>query len=259
DVSIVDGFLVGPRSDQNSSIASVVAEHFTEGFERSPARDTSVRSVSEWKVLGTPVPKVTGKDIVTGAHRYPSDIVRPDMLHGVILRPPSYSATLASIDLSSAKEIAGVTVVHDGDFVGFAAPTSAAARQARDAAAKSAKWNEQASHPSSDDLFERLRSDERASGGGGRGGGRGRREGGSVVPGREAAATTLRATYTVAYIQHAPMEPRAAVAEWNDASLTVWTGTQNPDRVRSQLAESFRISSDRVRVIVPDTGGAFGG
>jgi isoquinoline 1-oxidoreductase len=55
------------------------------------------------------------------------------------------------------------------------------------------------------------------------------------------------------------MEPRAAVAEWEDGKLTVWTGTQAPFRVRQQLAEAFHLSPESVRVIVPDTGGGFGG
>jgi isoquinoline 1-oxidoreductase len=59
--------------------------------------------------------------------------------------------------------------------------------------------------------------------------------------------------------REAPMEPRAAVAEWQDGRLTVWTGTQQPARVQRELAEAFRIPQERVRVIVPDTGGAFGG
>ena len=63
----------------------------------------------------------------------------------------------------------------------------------------------------------------------------------------------------MAYIQHAPMEPRAAVAEWEDGKLTVWTGTQQPLGVRGDLAEAFRLPDERVRVIVPDTGGGFGG
>ena len=42
------------------------------------------------------------------------------------------------------------------------------------------------------------------------------------------AAHRLEATYTVAYIAHAPLEPRAAVAEWKDGKLSVWTGTQRP-------------------------------
>ena len=56
-----------------------------------------------------------------------------------------------------------------------------------------------------------------------------------------------------------PLEPRAAVAEWTDGKLTVWTGTQRPFGVRSELAEAFRVPEERVRVIVPDTGSAYGG
>src|SRR5205807_5501387 len=69
----------------------------------------------------------------------------------------------------------------------------------------------------------------------------------------------LDATYTVAYIAHAPLEPRAAVAEWQDGKLTVWTGTQRPFGVRGELARAFGLPPERVRVIVPDTGSGYGG
>ena len=73
------------------------------------------------------------------------------------------------------------------------------------------------------------------------------------------AKHALRQSYHVAYVQHAPLEPRAAVAEWTDGKLTVWTGTQNPFGCRSDLMRAFHLSEDHVRVIVPDFGGGFGG
>jgi isoquinoline 1-oxidoreductase len=73
------------------------------------------------------------------------------------------------------------------------------------------------------------------------------------------AKTVLHESYEIAYIQHAPMEPRAAVAEWEGERLTVWTGTQNPFGVRGELAAALELPGDRVRVIVPDAGGGFGG
>ena len=82
---------------------------------------------------------------------------------------------------------------------------------------------------------------------------------GSVADGMAAADIKLQAAYTVAYIAHAPLEPRAALAEWDDGKLTVWTGTQVPFGVRGELASAFGIPEDRVRVIVPDTGSAYGG
>ncbi len=66
--------------------------------------------------------------------------------------------------------------------------------------------------------------------------------------------------YTIAYIAHVPLEPRAAVAEWSpDGKLTVWTGTQRPFGVRSELAAKFGLAEENVRVIMPDTGAAYGG
>jgi isoquinoline 1-oxidoreductase len=73
------------------------------------------------------------------------------------------------------------------------------------------------------------------------------------------AAHRLDATYTVAFIAHAPLEPRAAVAHWTDGKLTVWTGTQRPFANRDELAAQFHIPESSVRVIVPDTGSAYGG
>src|SRR5262249_20948292 len=55
------------------------------------------------------------------------------------------------------------------------------------------------------------------------------------------------------------LEPRAAVAEWADGKLTVWTGTQMPFRVRGELERAFGLAMDKVRVIVPDTGSGYGG
>lgn len=218
--------------------------------------DITLTRVEHWQVLGHPVPSVGGRDIVTGAHRFPSDIVRPGMLYGKVLRAPSYGATLTEIDLSAAEKIKEVSVVRDRDFVGCAAPTSRQAQQALDALAQTAGWKT-SDHPSSRELFSYLKQ-HAVTKGEGRSGPR-RRAKGSVQEGFAAAKRTLSATYQAPYIQHAPMEPRAAVAEWKDGKLTVWTGTQRPNGVHRQLVETFRLPEGKVRVIVPDTGGGFGG
>jgi len=86
-----------------------------------------------------------------------------------------------------------------------------------------------------------------------------RKQNGSVEDGLASAAHRLDASYTVAYIAHAPLEPRAAVAQWADGKLTVWTGTQRPFANRDELAAIFHLPESSVRVIVPDTGSAYGG
>lgn len=69
----------------------------------------------------------------------------------------------------------------------------------------------------------------------------------------------LEATYATSYLAHAPLETRAAVAEWDGDTLTVWTGTQRPFGVREQLASELSLDEDRIRVLAPTAGGGFGG
>jgi CO/xanthine dehydrogenase Mo-binding subunit len=213
--------------------------------------DVQITPVERWRVLGISVPKVDGRDVVTGAARYPSDIIRPGMLYGRVLRPTSYGATLKAIDLAPARGMDGVSVVRDGEFVGCAAATSWRAARACDALAATAEW-ERSPHHSSSQLYSHLKQTARLSR-------RSNRQWGELEAALERAEHPLTSEYTIAYVQHAPMEPRAAVAEWENDRLTVWTGTQQPARVQSELQAAFRLSSEQVRVIVPDTGGGFGG
>jgi isoquinoline 1-oxidoreductase len=90
-------------------------------------------------------------------------------------------------------------------------------------------------------------------------GGPERFEQGAIAEGHAAAVEHLAQIYTVAYIAHAPLEPRAALAEWAGDMLTVWTGTQRPFGVRGELAQAFGLPEEAIRVIVPDTGAAYGG
>ncbi|HEV8069774.1 MAG TPA: molybdopterin cofactor-binding domain-containing protein [Planctomycetaceae bacterium] len=218
--------------------------------------DVALTPPAEWKTAGTSLPKVDGAAIVTGRHEYASDVRRPGMLFGKVLRPESLHAKLVSVDLEKAKALPGVTVVHDGDFVGVAAPTLHTAEQAL--AAVTAKWKTETT-VSDAQLFEDLKkSDDRDNGGAGFGG-RSNYSRGKIADGMKAADHKLQATYTISYIAHVPLEPRATVAEWNDGKLTVWTGTQMPFRVRNQLAQAFGLADEKVRVIVPDMGSGYGG
>ena len=70
--------------------------------------------------------------------------------------------------------------------------------------------------------------------------------------GLASADQKLSQTYTVRYIAHAPLEPRAAVAQWDGDQVTVWMSTQRPFGTRTEIAKAFRLPEDKVRVIVPD-------
>jgi isoquinoline 1-oxidoreductase len=241
------GAVTDPETQRTASYAEL-----TKGRELAkaiPAEDP-LTAAAQWKVMGKPLAKVTGRDIVTGRHRYPSDIKLPGMLYGKVLRPPTFGATLTSLDTHGADAIPGVTVVHDGNFVGVAAPSPRLAESAL--AALGATWKSPP-QPSGDELFEYLKKNVE------QGEDRDRHVIGSMEKGLADARLRLEQTYTVAYIAHAPLEPRAAVAEWKDGKLSVWTGTQRPFGVRGELAEAFRLPEDRVRVVMPDMGSGYGG
>lgn len=252
-LEVRNGIIRNRKTKKTISYADLAKSKDVAGaFKQSIASDVTLTPVGEWEVLGTPVPRSNWRDLVTGAHLFPSDIVRPNMLYGKILRPPSYEATLESIDFSKAKAMKDVFVFRDGQFAGCAAPTSFLANQALDAIAKTASWKT-VSHPSSRNIFSHLKKNAR-TGGRSRPGTRG-----SIDKALTDAAKVLSETYEVAYVQHTPMEPRAATAEWKDGKLTVWSGVDGPQSVQSDLARALRIPTDSVRVIVPDMGSGFGG
>ncbi|HEX9445589.1 MAG TPA: xanthine dehydrogenase family protein molybdopterin-binding subunit, partial [Candidatus Binatia bacterium] len=66
-------------------------------------------------------------------------------------------------------------------------------------------------------------------------------------------------TFTLPAAQHAFLEPHACIAAFEGRRLTVWSTTQNPFVVRTQLANIFRLPVARVRVVVPYLGGGYGG
>jgi isoquinoline 1-oxidoreductase len=201
---------------------------------------------SEWKVAGKSLRKINGRDIVTGKHHYTSDIKLPGMLYGKVLRPSAFGATLASIDSKEAEKLPGVVVARDGDFAGVVAPNEETVAQA--VKAVRVEWKT-APQISARELFDHLRKTPNPPSG----------ASAALAENLAAAHQKLERTYTVAYIAHAPLEPRAAVAEWKDGKLTVWTGTQRPFGVQGELAAAFRIPESSVRVIVPDTGSGYGG
>jgi len=215
-----------------------------------PAEDP-ITPATQWTITGKAVPKVDGRAFVTGRHQYTPDLRPAGMLHGKVLRPSSFGATLTAYDDSAAKAMTGVFVVRDGDFVGVAAASVHEAQTALDAI--HAQWKE-VPQISNKEIFSYLKQNAAA-----KTDDRFRKQKGSVEEGLAGAAHRLDATYNVAYIAHAPLEPRAAVAQWTDGKLTVWTGTQRPFANRDELADVFHLPESSVRVIVPDTGSAYGG
>jgi nicotinate dehydrogenase subunit B len=229
-----------------------------QAFETALLGEDPLIAPADWTVAGKPLGKVDGRDFVTGRHKYVSDMKLPGMQYGKVLRPESFGATIASIDVSAAQAMPGVTVVRDGDFVGVTAPDQQTAASALKAI--KVEWKPLAQQqPDSKNIYDYLKANVQS---GGRGGGRGQAgatDGSAMDSALAAAQHRLDATYKVAFIAHAPLEPRAAVAQWEGDQLNVWTGTQRPFGVRSELASAFHISEEKVRVQMPDMGSGYGG
>jgi len=241
DLSVADGRIL------HKDGRSITFAHLAKGqkFVAIVTEETKLKPASEWKLAGTSVPKVDGRDFVNGKHHYTTDMSLPGMLHGKVLRPPAYGAKLKSLDDSKAKAIEGVTVVREGEFVGVTAPNPAVAQHALQALV--VEW-EAGDGPSNKVLWAVLKNRfDRGD------------DGKRIDEALLSAARKLEATYTVEYIAHCPLETRAGLAGWKDGKLTAWTGSQRPFGVKDELASAFSLPPENVRVIVPDTGSGYGG
>jgi CO/xanthine dehydrogenase Mo-binding subunit len=81
---------------------------------------------------------------------------------------------------------------------------------------------------------------------------------GDIATGFAGADVVVEEIFRTAGAAHAPMEPHAALAEWEDGRLTIWSGTQTPFNNRADLAGAFGIEPERIRIIAPPMGGSFG-
>jgi xanthine dehydrogenase YagR molybdenum-binding subunit len=72
------------------------------------------------------------------------------------------------------------------------------------------------------------------------------------------APVKIDATYLVPDRHNNPMEPHAAIAEWNGDSLTLHSAQQIPVWSQSAVAKTFRLPIDNVRIVTPYIGGGFG-
>jgi len=215
--------------------------------------DTPLAHVGKWETAGLATTAVGAKDVVTGRRRYPSDLSLPGMLYGCVLRPPAFGAVLDSLDTSGAKKVSGAIVVHDGAFVAACAEDHRFARRALRAIV--ARWS-LADQPDQRGIEQYLRS-HLTSGDGWEAALE--QESGDVSAALCLDPAPTRATYTTAYIAHLPLEPCVAIAQWEDDRVTVWTGTQTPFSDRRQVAIGLGVDESRVRIVVPDFGGGFGG
>jgi isoquinoline 1-oxidoreductase len=216
--------------------------------------EPDVIRASEWRSAGKGHVPEGMLGVVTGARRFISDLTTPGLRYGAVLRPPVVGATLRDVDSGALADFEGAELVRTPKVTGVVAPSLAGARLAL--ASLKVEWDVPDA-PSRADLETFLRSHPVSEGGGWvqalhdeQG------EPDAVLAVSE---VRIQATYTTAYIAPAALETRAALAIWDDERLTVWVGTQTPFGTRAQVAAELDVAEEQVRVIVPPTGGGFGG
>lgn len=211
--------------------------------------ESKLKSPKTFKVIGTSVPRLDIPAKVTGQEAYVHDLRPEGMVHARVVRPPSYRATLSSVNIAAAEAMPGVIrVVRDGSFLGVVAEREWQAIKAMRALAASAQWQEQASLPSQSDLPAAIRSLKA--------------ETATIHEARGApadASKTLEATFTKPYIMHGSIGPSCAVALADgNGGMTIWSHTQGVFPDRDAIAEMLGVQSERIRVVHVDGSGCYG-
>jgi aerobic carbon-monoxide dehydrogenase large subunit len=82
----------------------------------------------------------------------------------------------------------------------------------------------------------------------------------AVTRALESAAHVTRLDFVVTRVAAAPLEPRAAVGEYDRRAgrYTLYTGIQGPHGLRAQLADVLHVPQSHLRVITGEVGGSFG-
>jgi isoquinoline 1-oxidoreductase beta subunit len=191
---------------------------------------------------------------ILGITQYTIDQSLPEMLTAVVLHPPRFGATVASLDDRAALAEAGVTaVVPIAEGVAVVAETFADAQ--RGLRALVVEWDDtHAERRSTAELLaEHLRlleSGENAVAA---------RDDGDVDGALADAASTVDATYALPYLSHAPMEPNNAACRMRkDGVLDVWVGSEAPEYVKMNASSIAGIDKEQVEVHITFAGGSFG-
>ena len=207
------------------------------------------KAVADWKVMGTPVPRVDMTEMATGTFEFVHNVRVPGMLHGRVVRPASVGAAVASVDEASVRGMPGlVKVVVRKNFVGVVCEKQWQAIQA--AAKLKVVWTAGPGLPAQHDFYDHLRKQPARDA--------------AVVDSKDvdqkmtAASSVLKATYQHPYQMHGSMGTSCAVADVQGNKATVWSPTQSAYPTRSGVAAVLGIPPDNVRVIYVRGSGCYG-
>jgi len=255
--------------------------------------------MSDFRAVGTPVPRGEGGDKVSGATVYAADVKLQGLLWAKILRSPHPHARIRRVDISRAKKVPGVHAIITGedvkgclvgkqirdmpvlcwDRVRFAGDRIAAVAAETVAAAEEALYlidvdyellpavsdPLEAMMPGAPALHENVAAYDGApekilAGDLHNGLTRLAWRKGDVEKGFNESDLVLEHTFHVPARHQGYLEPHAAtVAIESDGRIQVWSSVKNPFNVRMQLAKCLSIAEERIRMNPVNVGGEFGG
>jgi nicotinate dehydrogenase subunit B len=207
------------------------------------------KPATEWKVLGTPVPRLDMAEMITGAFEFVHNVQVPGMVHGAVVRPPAPGAALTTVDESSVTGLPGVIkVVTRKNFVGVVAEKPWQARQA--ASKLRVVWSNGSGLPSQADFYDHMRKQPSRDV--------------FIVNSKDVdetlskAASVIKATYLHPYQMHGSIGTSCAVADVQGNTATVWSPTQSAYPTRSGVALLLGLATDNVRVVFVRGAGCYG-
>ncbi len=230
----------------------------------APPDVVQLKTPSEFRLLGTRVPTVDARDIVTGRARYGIDATTEGVLIAVIERCPWFEGGISSVDDSATRRVAGVVDVvrisghAPGEDIrhNLAAGVAVVARDTWSAIlgrrALRVEWTR---GPWASDSTRALQQRAAAQL---QGTGTVVRQDGNFAEAAASGARTIEAQYTVPMLAHAPMEPPGCFVELGPQRARIVASVQSPGDVSRIVAELTGLPRLSIDIELPRSGGGFG-
>ncbi|MES1930158.1 molybdopterin binding aldehyde oxidase and xanthine dehydrogenase [Salinisphaera dokdonensis CL-ES53] len=241
----------GQISHAGSGNSGAFGEFAEAAAQFDPPEDLPLKKASEFKLIGTDVPKLDTNIKTNGQALFTQDLHHDDMLTVIVAHAPQFGATVKSVDASAAKATSGVVDVQQiPTGVAVYAQDTWSALQGR--RALKVDWDTtNAETRSTREITEDYR--HRAQKPGKNAASRGKPE-----QGREGLARTLTAEYTFPYLAHAPMETLDCVIHAEDGAVETWFGSQLQTGDQGTIAKILGLEPAQVTIHTMYAGGSFG-
>jgi CO/xanthine dehydrogenase Mo-binding subunit len=234
----------------NPSRKASYGELIGEGFQIKVDPKASLKSHTDYAVVGRSVPRVDIPAKVSGEHPYVHDFKLPGMLHARVIRSTHIGAKLESVDDREARQIRGyVSTVRQGNFLAVVCDNEWSAVKA--SRVIRAQWTPGPDLPNKAELDKHWRqltlAKEEAT-----------QKVGQIDAALSAAQKTVKASYHFAVQTHASIGPSCAVASYENGQLVVWSASQATHSMQHELSVITRLPKERIRLIYLDGSGCYG-